>query len=148
MTSKARIAAPKVKTANLRTASPGVRDALSEEKIRKLANKGVFALGVCSVEALYYCSDAIEAVAHRQAESLGFKADEVIELAKTEALAVLKQNGLAERMAAKRSQRQLQDRMLLKLPSWGTDQIGVEIQHKDRLLADQGAIEDILGRRG
>ena len=26
----------------------------------------------------------------------------------------------------------------------GTDQIGVEIQHKDRLLADQGAIEDIL----
>ena len=27
---------------------------------------------------------------------------------------------------------------------WGTDQIGVEIQHKDRLLADQGAIEDIL----
>ena len=30
----------------------------------------------------------------------------------------------------------------------GTDQIGVEIQHKDRLLADQGAIEDILGRRG
>ena len=94
------------------------RDALSEEKIRELANEGVFALGVCSVEALYYCSDAIEAVAHRQAESLGFKADEVIELAKTEALAVLKQNGLAERMAAKRSQRQLQDRMLSKLPSW------------------------------
>ena len=27
---------------------------------------------------------------------------------------------------------------------WGTDQIGVEIQHKDRLLADQGAIEDVL----
>ena len=26
----------------------------------------------------------------------------------------------------------------------GTDQIGVEIQHKDRLLADQGAIEDVL----
>ena len=28
--------------------------------------------------------------------------------------------------------------------TWGTDQIGVEIQHKDRLLADQGAIEDVL----
>ena len=93
------------------------RDALSEEEIRELANKSVFALGVCSVEALYYCSDAIAAVAHRQAESLGFKADEMIELAKTKALAVLKQNGLAERMAAKRSQRQLQDRILSKLPS-------------------------------
>ena len=70
-------------------------------------------------EALYYCSDAIEAVAHRQAESLGFKADEVIELAKTEALAVLKQNGLAERMAAKRSQRQLQDQDVVKTPTAG-----------------------------
>ena len=58
------------------------RDALSEEEIRELAKKGVFALGVCSVEALYYCSDAIATVAHRQAESLGFKADEMIELAK------------------------------------------------------------------
>ena len=94
------------------------KDDLSEDETRELANKGVFALGVGSVEALYYCSDAIEAVAHRQAESLGSKADEVIKLAKTKALDVLKQNGLAERMAARRSQRQLQDGMLSKLPSW------------------------------
>ena len=94
------------------------KDDLSEEKTQELANKGVFSLGVGSVEALYYCSDAIEAVAHRQAESLGSKADEVIKLAKTKALDVLKQNGLAERMAARRSQRQLQDEMLSKLPSW------------------------------
>ena len=26
----------------------------------------------------------------------------------------------------------------------GTDQIGVEIQHKDRLLTDPGVIEDVL----
>ena len=94
------------------------RDALSEEGIRELANKGVFALGVCSVEALYYCSDAIAAVARRQAESLGSKPDKLIELAKTKALDVLKQNDLSERMAARRSQRQLQDRMLSKIPSW------------------------------
>ena len=94
------------------------KDDLSEEKTQELADKGVFSLGVGSVEALYYCSDAIEAVAHRQAESLGSKADEVIKLAKTKALDVLKQNGLAERMAARRSQRQLQDEMLSKLPSW------------------------------
>ena len=29
----------------------------------------------------------------------------------------------------------------------GTDQIAVKIQHKDRLLTDPGAIEDVLGRR-
>ena len=28
--------------------------------------------------------------------------------------------------------------------TWGTDQIGVEIQHKDRLLTDPGTIEDVL----
>ena len=29
-------------------------------------------------------------------------------------------------------------------PSRGTDQIAVKIQHKDRLLTDPGAIEDVL----
>ena len=94
------------------------RDNLSEEEIGELANKGVFALSVGSVEALYYCSDSITAVAHRQAESLGSKAAELIELAKTKALDVLKQNDLAERMAARRCQRQLQDSVLSKIPSW------------------------------
>ena len=28
--------------------------------------------------------------------------------------------------------------------TWGTDQIAVKIQHKDRLLTDPGAIEDVL----
>ena len=32
----------------------------------------------------------------------------------------------------------------LEFESWGTDQIGVEIQHKDRLLTDPGVIEDVL----
>ncbi len=33
---------------------------------------------------------------------------------------------------------------ILSLLSWGTDQIAVKIQHKDRLLTDPGAIEDGL----
>ena len=47
------------------------RDNRTEEDVEELAEKGVFALEVYSVEALYYCSDAIAAVAHRQADSLG-----------------------------------------------------------------------------
>ena len=31
-----------------------------------------------------------------------------------------------------------------KCGGWGTDQIAVKIQHKDRLLTDPGAIEDVL----
>ena len=45
---------------------------------QKLGEDGIFALDVCSVESLYYCSDVIEAVAHRQAESLGCDADGMI----------------------------------------------------------------------
>ena len=93
------------------------RDGRPEEETRELASKGIFALDVYSVEALYYCSDAIAAVALRQAESLDGRADEMIELAKTKALDVLKQNDLAERMAAKRSHRRLRERMLSKLPN-------------------------------
>ena len=63
------------------------RDGLSEEKTRELADKGVFALGVCSVEALYYCSDAIASVAQPSKRSRwGSTADEMIESAKTKAL--------------------------------------------------------------
>ena len=46
------------------------RDGRDEETVKQLAEDGVFALDVYSVESLYYCSDAIAAVANRQAESL------------------------------------------------------------------------------
>ena len=136
------------------------RDGLSEEEIQELAEKSVFALGVCSVEALYYCSDAIAAVAHRQAESLGSKADEMIELAKAKALDVLKQNDLAERMAARRCQSHLQDRMLSTLPNWkelvnaNTDSDIVvhvnssypeELKHFKKLVTDE-KVDDLVAR--
>ena len=59
------------------------RDDRDEEEVKPLAD-GVFALDVYSVESLYYCSDAIAAVARRQAESLGRSADEMIRVGETE----------------------------------------------------------------
>ena len=91
------------------------KDNRSEEKTHKLEKEGVFALEVCSVESLYYCSDAIAAVACWQEKSHGSKADELIELAKTGALEVLKQNDIAERMAFRRCERQLHDLIISKL---------------------------------
>ena len=44
-------------------------DGRPEEQIKVLAESGVFALSVYSAEALYYCHEAVEAVARRQAES-------------------------------------------------------------------------------
>ena len=94
------------------------RDNRPADEIERLANIFVFALDVYSVEALYYCSDAIIAVARHQAESLSPNADEMIESANEKALDVLKKNGLAERMAARRCERNVRNSMLAKVPGW------------------------------
>ena len=93
------------------------RDDRTDDDVMRLAEKHVFALNVCSVEALYYCSDAIAAVAHRQAETLGSDADEMIESATQKAFDELHQNGLAERMAARRCEQRLRERVLLEFQS-------------------------------
>ena len=94
------------------------RDNRTEEDVKGLAEKGVFALEVYSVEALYYCSDAIAAVAHRQADSFGYDASELIKSAKQGAIEALKVDAekTDERMAALRCERQIRERVLSKIP--------------------------------
>ena len=94
------------------------RDNRTKEKVKGLAERGVFALKVYSVEALYYCSYAIDAVAHRQAESFGVDADELIKAARQKAFEVLRNQDLAEEMAAWRCERQVRELFLSKLPNW------------------------------
>ena len=93
-------------------------DNLMPEKVEELAGKNVFALEVYSVEALYYCSDAIAAVAHRQADSLGVDANELIKSAKQKAINGLKVEAekTPERMASLRCERQIRERVLLEVP--------------------------------
>lgn len=86
------------------------------DDVEKLAEKGVFALEVYSAEALYYCSDAIAAVARRQAESLGEDESGFIESAKQEAIEILKEH--AERMAARRCERKIHHLLLQQAPNW------------------------------
>ena len=83
--------------------------------VDKLAGKGVFALKVYSVEALYYCADAIAAVAHEQAKLRGEDVTQLIESAKQEAIKVL--NDHAEEMAARRCERQIHERILAQVPN-------------------------------
>ena len=93
------------------------RDNRSESEIQNLAKKSVFALDVCSVEALYYCTDTIEAVAHRQAESLGSNTSEMTELAIQKAFDAMNQERIDKRMAARWCKRQLRNLVLSQLPS-------------------------------
>ena len=95
------------------------RDDRGRDETEKLADGGVFALDVCSVESLYYCSDAIEAVACRQAVSLGRDPQEMLEAAKQNALeAIGADQDLPERMAARRSERLVYNRFATHVPDW------------------------------
>lgn len=95
------------------------RDDKHSDDMEKLAKAGIFALDVCSVESLYYCSDAIEAVAHRQAESLGFDSHGMIRAVEENALStIVNEGGLAERMAARRIERVVYNLFVTRVPDW------------------------------
>ena len=95
------------------------KDDHTEDEVSELAQDSVFALDVYSVESLYYCSDAIDSVARRQAESLGRQSDEMISTATHSALKVIADtDGLSERMAARRSERLVYNRFAACLPDW------------------------------
>ena len=134
------------------------RDNRDEEKVSQLAEGGVFALDVYSVESLYFCSDAIAAVARQQAESLGRKAGDMIKSVEENALDALEQDDLAERMAARRCEGRVRDQILSKIPNWKSikgNEIKVEITvdstyedelaHFKKLLVER-KLDDLIAR--
>lgn len=95
------------------------RDDRTQDQVNELAQGNVFALDVCTVESLYYCSDAIEAIACRQAESLGCDPQAMLAAVRKSALeAIGADHDLPERMAARRSERQVYNRFASHLPDW------------------------------
>lgn len=96
------------------------RDDLDDAAVDKLAEAGIFALAVRSVESLYYCSDAMQAVARHQADSMGLDAANLAGSAKRDALAALATEEVIQRMAARRCERRMRDTLLSQLPDWKT----------------------------
>ena len=94
------------------------RDNLKDEEVEELAEKDIFALDVASVEALYYCSEAITTIACRQSESLEVDTNDLVTSMKQKTLDVLKNKGIAERLAARWCQRQIQELALSTIPNW------------------------------
>ena len=95
-------------------------DGRSQEVVNALSQRGVFALDVYSVESLYYCSDALDAVAAWQAQSLGRDPDAMRESALQAAFVALEESGLAERMAARRCEHLVRDQIASQAPDWKT----------------------------
>ena len=95
------------------------KDDRTEDDVSELAQDSILALDVYSVESLYYCSDAIDAVARRQAESLGCDPQAMLEGATRNALeAIRADEDLPERMSARRSERLVYNRFTTHLPDW------------------------------
>ena len=91
-------------------------DGRPEKDVERLAESGIFALEVYSAESLYYCSDAIAAVAYEQARLRGEDGSEFIESAKQGAIEVIEKH--AERMVARRCERRTRELLLSKIPDW------------------------------
>ena len=96
------------------------RDDLDDAAVDKLAEAGIFALAVRSVESLYYCTDAIQSVARHQAKSMGLDAEKLAASAMRDALAALAPEDVIQRMAARRCERRMRDIALSQLPDWKT----------------------------
>ena len=92
------------------------------DEIVKLSKKGIFALTGYSVESIYYCADAVEALAMQQGEILGGDAKDLTEAARFGALASLKDSGVPERMAARRCEREVRQKAQSQMPNWETIQ--------------------------
>ena len=103
------------------------KDNRTEDEVNQLANDSIFALNVCSVETLYYCSDAITAVANQQANLRGTNVDEMIQFAKQKALDTLKEDCLAERMAERRCKHQVYNHILSNIPDLKSTEVKTDI---------------------
>ena len=104
-------------------------DGRPQEVLEPLRDRGVFALDAFSVESLYYCSESLEAVSRRQAETLGRQTETMVQSALEAAFSALTaKEGLAERMAARRCEHVLRNQILSHAPDW--KQPSIETAHR------------------
>ena len=133
------------------------RDDRPKDEVEKLAESDIFALKVHSAESLYYCSDAIAAVAHEQARLREEDGSELIESAKQKAIRAIEKH--TERMVARRCERRTRELLLSKALDWKsikdnpTQPICVsadslypkELKHFNKLV-ENGELDQLIAR--
>jgi hypothetical protein len=87
-------------------------DSTFQEKLRA---DGVYPLPMFSVESLYYSAEVLDAVASRQARTLGVDVTHLLEAARNAAFATL-QNTNIEHLASRIAERRMRDRLLSQIP--------------------------------
>lgn len=133
------------------------RDARPDNDVRCLAQRGIHALPYYSVESLYYCDDAIDAVARRQASNFGCDANDMATAAREAAISAVRGEG--ERMAARVCEHRMRD-MAKSQMTWKLirdsegESISIKVESVNyseelsryKRLVDEGDIEGLVAR--
>ncbi|MBP2308371.1 AAA family ATPase [Azospirillum melinis] len=92
------------------------QDQLTSDKKAALEAKGIFALSVYSVEALYYNPDIVRAVAERQCAIIGEDAGKIVDTAWSNLLTTISPH--VDRLAARMTEQAVKDKISLEMPDW------------------------------
>lgn len=92
------------------------RDNRPEENITKLSARGIYALGVCSVESLFFGSKSRQVIAEQQGKNLGRDAHVLAAASEAAALNALRGESDIRRLCALRCERSARDNVLGQLP--------------------------------
>lgn len=91
-------------------------DGMSPEQIASFEAKNVYPLPVYSVESLYYSDEVLNAIAARQAETLGMDKNNLLNEAKAAAIAALSSEQSVQHLASRVAERQLLEMVLQQVP--------------------------------
>lgn len=134
-------------------------DGMSEEQMRKFEEGGVYPLPFFSVESLIYSSEAQNAVALLQAETLGVSYQQLLDDANGFAMGSLKSGSTKEHLASRLAERHMRDRLLSMIPTrqqlmdTETGDIGVTFRspypdelERLRALIESNNLQEIVNR--
>ena len=93
-------------------------DGRPEQPGESSEGSSIYVMEAFSVECLYYCEDAILAVAMHLSPTVGKDAPEIVDEIKESVLARLADEDIATQMAARRSWRQVSVDIVRRAPSW------------------------------
>ena len=118
------------------------------DEIIDLQKKNIYALSQYSVESIYYCPDAMNAVAQRQAESLGTNAPQLVRAAEDAAIGSLSKDGVDERLAARLCERTIREQIRSQLPDWKSilngNKFSMEVETDEPFKEELGYFRKLL----
>ncbi len=125
-------------------------DGMAESAKRDFEEKGIFPLPIFAVESLYYCTEALSAVAVRQSHVLGVSPDILLSEAREGAITSLNDKAI-EYLASRIAERQMRDQLLREIPTRAQIASGavekIEISFASPFLRELELIKELVDQK-